>query len=379
MTPENRRPQAPLSKEIHPGIIPVEEGGERPHLEDAPSVQDINTGEIPTLLPDHSGKLILTDEERSSKEFQEKTDYYKQRTAENETGWLPTDNEALTNSTDQTRHGKGKMFAILGGTAAAAVTAASLFLLPKGESTDNNNPTPTQPVATGEVTPGQTQETPGNKVDVTKRPQSIVEQGLFNELSLEQQAEIRQLDAMPTEEFYKLPMATQLKYAQFIYDSNVERTKYLIKQNGSEYAPLLKTVDPKPDNSGTEVWYQQQLRTEVQYTLMPDQKPLDKVNAQKLIVLGTTQDTAGFMSAFNTLETDKGGLLTPDNNPILAYKTDVQGTEATMKINANVENTLTQTTYKYTTFTDISGKERGTWQATLSVNSSDPRFVSSIK
>jgi hypothetical protein len=216
-------------------------------------------------------------------------------------------------------------------------------------------------------------------VDVTKRPQSIVEQGLFNKLSPEQQSEIRKLNDMPTTEFYKLPMATQLKYAQYIYDTNVERTKYLIQQNGSKYAPLLKTVEPKPDNSGTEVWYQQQLRTEVQYTLMPDQKPLDKINAQKMIVLGTTQDTAGFMIAFNAIETDKGGLLTPDNNPILAYKSEVQGNEATMKINANVDNKLTQTTYDYTTFTDISGKERGAWQATLSVSNADPRFDGSIK
>lgn len=258
----------------------------------------------------------------------------------------------------------------------------------------------TQPSATGTPTTGETQvpaatKTPESPLasptnlgpletapvveDVSKRPRSVVEHGLFNKLSPEQQAEISKLNDMPTTEFYKLPMATQLKYAQYIYDTNVERTKYLIQQNGSKYAPLLKTVEPKPDNSGTEVWYQQQLRTEVQYTLMPEQKPLDKVNAQKMIVLGLTQDTAGFMNTFNTLETDDGGLLTPDNNPILAYKTDVQGNEATMKINANVDNKTTQTTYEYTTFTDISGNERGTWQVTLSVSNSDPRFDSSIK
>jgi hypothetical protein len=272
---------------------------------------------------------------------------------------------------------KGRLIKIGAAAAALGVALTTYFSTQSGDKSEGG-PTPTQPVATAEATPGKTQEAQ-DKVDVTKRPQSIVEQGLFNKLSPEQQAEIRKLDAMSTDEFYKLPMATQLKYAQYIYDVNVERTKYLMEQNGSEYLPLLRTVDPKPDNSGTEVWYQHQLITEVQYTLMPDQKPLDKVNAQKLMVLDITQDTAEFMHTFNTIATDKGGLLTPDNTPILAYRTDVQGNETTMKINAIVDNKLIQTTYKYTTFTDISGKERGTWQITLSVGSGNPRFDSSIK
>lgn len=351
--------------------------------ENASSVQefkDFDTDQLQQVAPapETSGALVLTDEERSSREFQEKTDYYKQKAAETETGWLPTDNEVLTDNVEQKKKSnRGLLIKIGGATAALGIALTTYLSTQSGDKTDDG-PTPTQPTASAEVTPGQTQEAPA-KVDLTKRPQSIVEQGLFKELSPEQQSEIRKLDGLPTTEFYKLPMATQLKYAQFIYDSNVERTKYLIEKNGSEYAPLLKTVEPKPDNSGIEVWYQQQLKTEVQYTLMPDHKPFDKVNAQKMMVLNITQDTAGFMKTFNTIENDEGGLLKPDHNSILAYKTDVQGSEATMKINANIDNELSQTTVKYTTFTDISGKERGTWQTILSVNSSDRRFVSSIK
>lgn len=342
--------------------------------------QGLDTDQLQQVAPapETSGELILTDEERSSREFQEKTDYYKQKPAETEAGWLPSGSESLAENVEQKKKGNKSLFIKIGAAAATVGVALTTYLSTQSGDKGEDGPTPTQPVATAEATAGQTQKVE-EKVDVTKRPQSIVEQGLFNKLSPEQQSEIRKLNDMPTTEFYKLPMATQLKYAQYIYDTNVERTKYLIQQNGSKYAPLLKTVEPKPDNSGTEVWYQQQLRTEVQYTLMPDQKPLDKVNAQKMIVLGTTQDTAGFMIAFNAIETDKGGLLTPDNNPILAYKSEVQGNEATMKINANVDDKITQTTYDYTTFTDISGKERGAWQATLSVSNADPRFDGSIK
>ena len=342
--------------------------------------QGLDTDQLQQVAPapETSGALILTEEERSSREFQEKTDYYKQKPAETKTGWLPSGSESLTENVEQKKKGNKSRFIKIGAAAATLGVALTTYLSTQSGDKGEEGPTPTQPVATAEATAGQTQEAE-EKVDVTKRPQSIVEQGLFNKLSPEQQSEIRKLNDMPTTEFYKLPMATQLKYGQFIYDSNVERTKYLIKENGSEYAPLLKTVEPKPDNSGTEVWYQQQLKAEVQYTLKPDQKPLDKINAQKMLPLSATQDTAGFMNAFNILETNKGGLIKPDNNPILAYKTDVQGSEATMKLNTNTENELSQSTLKYTTFTDISGQERGTWQVTLSVNSADPRFVPSLK
>jgi hypothetical protein len=142
---------------------------------------------------------------------------------------------------------------------------------------------------------------------------------------------------------------------------------------------MLNATEPKPDNSATDIWNQQSLKTEVAYTLMPDQKPLDKVNAQKMIALNATQDTAGFMNAFNAIETNKGGLLTPDNSPIVAYKADIRGETAVMEMTRKFNGELVQTTFEYVTFTDISGKERGTWQVTLSISESDSRFDSSIK
>ena len=142
MTPENRRPQAPVTKELHPGIVPVDEGGERPHLDDAPSVQDINTGEIPTLLPDHSGKLILTDEERNSDDFQRLTDaqreYHEQRTSTEPNKSHRRRNIAI-----------GTTSLLLVGGATAGIIAAN------SESSDT--PVETKPSATSAPTAGETQ------------------------------------------------------------------------------------------------------------------------------------------------------------------------------------------------------------------------------
>ena len=142
MTPENRRPQAPVTKELHPGIVPVDEGGERPHLDDAPSVQDINTGEIPTLLPDHSGKLILTNEERNSDDFQRLTDaqreYHEQRTSTEPNKSHRRRNIAI-----------GTTSLLLVGGATAGIIAAN------SESSDT--PVETKPSATSAPTAGETQ------------------------------------------------------------------------------------------------------------------------------------------------------------------------------------------------------------------------------
>lgn len=144
MNPEKNSSNINTSDLLHTGKL-KNELQELPHSEDAPSIQDItNTGEIPQLIPEDSGALTLGDEERPA--FQEKLaaqrEYHELRTAE---------------SAEQKKKGKGKLFAILGATAAGAVTAASLFLLPKGENNANENkPTPTQPVATAEATPSQT-------------------------------------------------------------------------------------------------------------------------------------------------------------------------------------------------------------------------------
>lgn len=151
MTPENRRPHTPATKELHPGIVPVEEGGERPHLEDAPSIQDINTGEIPTLLPDHSGKLVLTKEERSSDEFQQKTDalraYHQERS---------TVDTAPSHTARNITLGAASL--LLAGGAIAGVTALN--------NQPSNTPPETEPSATGGPIAGETQApAPTNTVE----------------------------------------------------------------------------------------------------------------------------------------------------------------------------------------------------------------------
>lgn len=276
MTPENRRPEAPVTKELHPGIVPIEEGGERPHIEDAPSVQDVNTGEIPTFLPNHSGELVLTDEERNSREFQEKTDYYKQRAAETEVGWSPTDGESLADSAEQTKRGKGKLLAILGGTAAAAVTAASLFLLPKGENNANDNqPTPTQPVATAEVTPtSQPELTREEKIEALElkvgQSNEALSADIIGKMSAWKMAgatpeNYKNRDRTLTVEDYADKIAAEQGdiYASAIfgpnYANNPQLANYvsaMIKINAQNIVYYIKTFDPKLNTENIEPYKQ---------------------------------------------------------------------------------------------------------------------------
>lgn len=278
MTPENRQ-QVPVTKELNPGIVPIEEGGERPHTEDAPSIQDVNTGEIPTLLPDHSGQLILTDEERSSEVFQEKTDaqraYHEQRTNETETGWSPSGNESLPGNVEQKKKGKSKLLAVLGGTAAAAVATVSLFLLPKGDNTNNNQPAPTQPVATGEVTTSKSPELSKEekikalelKVD---QPNEALATDIVNKISAWHMAgatpeNYKSRDITLTVEDYAAKIAAEQgeAYATAIFGANYAANPQLanyvdamIKINARNIVYYIKTFDPKLDPANIEPFKQ---------------------------------------------------------------------------------------------------------------------------
>jgi hypothetical protein len=83
MTPENRNSHINIKRVPHTGNL---EGDfqELPHTESAPSVQDVDTGEIPRIMPQTSGDLTLTDDERGP--FQDKLAaqraYHEQRTTE---------------------------------------------------------------------------------------------------------------------------------------------------------------------------------------------------------------------------------------------------------------------------------------------------------
>lgn len=141
MSIENR-PNASEEKQLHPGIVPVDDGGERP-LPKARPIEDINTGEIPSIVPEtlYQGfeNLPPTDQEKAA---------FDQARASRR------DLSAPTEEIEKKPNSKKKLFAVIGGAATAAVAATALFLMPKGENNhDDNKPTPTQPVATASASP----------------------------------------------------------------------------------------------------------------------------------------------------------------------------------------------------------------------------------
>lgn len=370
MTPENRHPQTPATKEVNPGIIPVEEGGERPHAIDAPSVQDVNTGEIPALIPEHSGELILTDEERRSKEFQNKTDYYKQSV-----DTAPKKRRAL----------------LLGGAAAAAVAlAAGLFAGAKSNENTGNTPAPTQPVATApaataEATPIKT-ETPAttgsSEYDpATAAPLETAYSGeLFDNLSAEQQAKIKTYADMPLETFRTLPVEEQLVFGQFILDNITPAFKYNLESNGAQYKEYAdEVVAPSKDNTGQEISDINSFTLDASTALILADGVFDEDSARKMLSLSTSTLTGNFKNIDSFLDNTPEGF-SYSRATVTGYKTYVEGNTTYAKVNQENETggNKGQVTYRLVEFQDIKGATRLTWQQTLAVGPSDSRFDSSI-
>lgn len=180
MTPERQPSSAPDTSVVnlnlpHSGNA---EGRDReePFDETIESVQNLNTNQIEQAAQalEHSGELVLTDEERAvvlpqiramrraalqQQESQPTVEATEQTDEPAVTaGFVPTGE--LTTAPEK-KKGKKVLFGALGAAAATAVAAASLYLLPKGEnSTENKGPAPTGTVATatakaGEATPGK--------------------------------------------------------------------------------------------------------------------------------------------------------------------------------------------------------------------------------
>lgn len=292
MTPENRRPHTPATKELHPGIVPVEEGGERPHLEDAPSIQDINTGEIPTLLPDHSGKLVLTNEERSSDEFQQKTDalraYHQERS---------TVDAAPSHTARNITLGAASL--LLAGGAIAGVTALN--------NQPSNTPPETEPSATGGPIAGETQApAPTNTVESplasptnlgpleTAKPSASPE--------IEARYSVAELKAMNVEQFNELPRNERMVLIRHMLEKAQEVSLYY-GEDTYKYNPLEVASEK---NTAQEIVKQLQFEAHMIFhqgaSEQADDTRLDKVAAQKALS-GIHYDTSGKTSAYFTMAT----------------------------------------------------------------------------
>lgn len=272
MTPENRRPQAPATKEVNPSIVPVAEGGER-GLDNAPSIQDITDSEIPTLLPNHSGELVLTDEERNSDEFQKKTDalraYHQERT---------TVDTAPSHTARNVTIGAASLL-LVGGTIGGV---AALNNQPS-----NNTPPETEPSATSGPVAGETQ---------APAPTNVAESPLASPTNLgpletekptpsatpevKTTYTVEQLKAMTPAAYNALPRAERLVLIQDM----LKDAKDVSLSYGDVYKFNPLDVASK-DNTAQEIM--NQIKYTIQLPLLQkespfaDEKGIDKLSAQK--------------------------------------------------------------------------------------------------
>ena len=227
-----------------------------------------------------------------------------------------------------------------------------------------------------EPTPGSTEVLDNQPIfteeELMTRPTSVVESGLFETLSAEQQVEIQQYDAMSVEEFRELPLEEQLKYAQYLYDNNEERTLYRIEQNSGYESYLNRLEKPSADASGQAISDHVGLANSIANGLLLPETGLDKDEARKLMSLYIAPSTDGFNNIDSHLSENPGGLLIEDQIVEASHKSG-DDSALTNEINSETGE-LSQTSYKLESFTDINGNERFTWRITFSVKEGDPSF-----
>lgn len=94
-------------------------------------------------------------------------------------------------------------------------------------------PAATETVPTAESS--QAPSSPANPEDlvvVDELPESVVEHGLFELLTPEQQEQMREWDAMSVDAFRSLPESEQLQFAEFVYRNNLPILKHRLTNTG---------------------------------------------------------------------------------------------------------------------------------------------------
>jgi len=137
--------------------------------------------------------------------------------------------------------GTGALFASFGGGSGKNVpTKTSGTSNPTEETTDSTTEVSETTVSTDgtEVTIASVAET---KYDYTQLPQSVVENYYFETLTADQQAEIKRLDAMSDEEFFKVSENDQLKFDYWVLINNKEAYDWYFKSNNLD---LIYTENP---------------------------------------------------------------------------------------------------------------------------------------
>jgi len=235
---------------------------------------------------------------------------------------------------------------------------------------------PVDPSDNGEETPVTD---PESLVNVTELPASVVEHGMFETLTPEQQETIRSLDALSVADFRALPQEEQLQFAEFVYRNNMPILEYRLgvtdeANNVDQSAFLEQANDTTPEGILA--------NSTVKFALITSLKTggdagvaYDYDTAKKLLALYTDQVTSN-IDYYDGL-IDQMTINTPA--VFLANTLEGSTTLEDGSIVLNTYNTAgdshAQSTYKPVEFTTIDGGTYKTQRVVFGVSSDDPRYI----
>lgn len=135
-------------------------------------------------------------------------------------------------------------------TAGFMAPAISLTLWAFGSTEkEEKGPSGSQPVPTAQGAPAGGIDLPSKKFSSERpsddAPESVVEQGLFQTLSPEKQAQIRSIEAMDIDTFRVQDEATKRAYSQFMYNANAPYTFFSYNKYKDRYGYPALTQEVK--------------------------------------------------------------------------------------------------------------------------------------
>lgn len=288
-----------------------------------------------------------------------------------------------------------KVFATLGalGLLSGGAVAANHFSSTPESADKNPNVTGPAAAGTNETTAPTIDATPSPYASPTNteflntakpvidtQPSDVIESGLFEGLSAEQQAEIKSFDSMTVEQFRAQPIEKQLVFAQFVYDNNAPRILKNMRDYGFDYEAYANRVtEPSETNTAQQVVDSASMVIDVAGNLYNDKNEYDLDTARKMLALGVDETSAAYEGYDSYLQTREIGLTMTTSTDISASKTFETEQGPLMKINYAKDEKFGQTSYQFVTFKDITGADRGAWKWLLSVPQTDGRFDATVQ
>jgi len=103
-------------------------------------------------------------------------------------------------------------------------------------TTEVSNPVDaTEASSSSAVITAETVKNPEQQIDYSIPPKNIVEGYSFEYLSADQQAEIKNLEAMSVEEFQQQTEGEQVKFAYWVYENYKGRFEHIVEANSQDY------------------------------------------------------------------------------------------------------------------------------------------------